>query len=373
MKFKTNAKQLLEVLTRASLFINKRSYQQHLKAVEIEARENKITIRATNLDLYYQESLDVFDVEEGITLVSCEQLINIIKSSKVKKLTPITCNLIDGKFHTNIDNITSELTNFLDKELPNRTLKISKELTLDTKEFFKLLNNTKEFQSDEESRRYIKGLYLETTSNDATTQVLRGVATNGHILALHDMKISHNNELQKGVIIPDYCINNLYKILAKSNNPTITLQLNEHEITFKIDNISLYSSLIDATYPNYSKVIPSYSDNTLTANTQEFYELVNLYNRFRKSCVLEFNIENNKAKVENVIFGCDDSIAIIKREIDMITTFKNKYAIRFDMRYLKIILDQIEEQEVTFGLNENSNPAVIKSANNIFVILPCRL
>jgi DNA polymerase-3 subunit beta len=88
---------------------------------------------------------------------------------------------------------------------------------------------------------------------------LRAVATDGHRLARADVDAPSGSEGMPGIIIPRKTVGELQKLV---DNPdvTVTVELSDAKIRFTIGAVVLTSKLIDGTFPDYQRVIPTGND-----------------------------------------------------------------------------------------------------------------
>jgi hypothetical protein len=82
------------------------------------------------------------------------------------------------------------------------------------------------------------------------------VATDGHRLARYEMPLPAGAENIPGVIIPRKTVMEIRKLVDEAAD-NISMELSENKVKFSFDHIVLTSKLIDGTFPDYQKVIPS--------------------------------------------------------------------------------------------------------------------
>ena len=74
-----------------------------------------------------------------------------------------------------------------------------------------------------------------------------------------------------GVIIPRKCVAELRKLLDEVDG-TVQVSLSESKIRFGLGNAVLTSKLIDGTFPDYSRVIPTANDKLLKLDPRSLEE-----------------------------------------------------------------------------------------------------
>src|SRR5262249_36994846 len=112
------------------------------------------------------------------------------------------------------------------------------------------------------------GIFLHV-GEDAGGNVLKAAATDGHRLARVMVPCPAGAEGMPDVIIPKKCIAELRKLLDEVDG-TVGVSLSETKVRFDFGNAILTSKLIDATFPDYSRVIPTANDKLLRIDPRSF-------------------------------------------------------------------------------------------------------
>ena len=102
---------------------------------------------------------------------------------------------------------------------------------------------------------------------------LRAVATDGHRLARAEIEAPAGAEGMPGIIIPRKTVSELQK-LVDDPDVAVTVELSDTKIRFTIGSVVLTSKLIDGTFPDYQRVIPTGNDKKLTIDRQSFASAV---------------------------------------------------------------------------------------------------
>jgi DNA polymerase-3 subunit beta len=134
------------------------------------------------------------------------------------------------------------------------------ELNLSAEHRRRLLMTTASAISDETTRYYLNGSFIQLKEGR-----LRVVSTDGHRLLLTSIPFSgdYNEILETGVIIPGPACH----AISKMDDAVIRIDRRAVEA---IGTSKRYASkLIDGTFPDYSRVIPSPSENHVTLNRVE--------------------------------------------------------------------------------------------------------
>ena len=122
--------------------------------------------------------------------------------------------------------------------------------------------------STEETRYYLNGIYFHATDAEGT-KILRAVATDGHRLARVEAPLPDGAENMPGVIVPRKTIGELRKLIDETGE-AVDIAMSDTKIRFGFGKAILTSKLIDGTFPDYERVIPSGNDKTLDIECKGF-------------------------------------------------------------------------------------------------------
>lgn len=117
--------------------------------------------------------------------------------------------------------------------------------------------------SAEETRFYLCGVYLH-----AVGERLIFVATDGVKLGRVTVEPEVPAPAFDGIIIPAGTVSEL-KRLSDSKAGTVTLRLAANAIEAMVDDVVIYSKLVDATYPDYERVIPQQNTNVALIDRED--------------------------------------------------------------------------------------------------------
>ena len=135
-----------------------------------------------------------------------------------------------------------------------------------------IIDRTRFAISNEETRYYLNGIYFHAAKAGGT-EVLRGVATDGHRLARVEVPLPKGAGEMPGVIVPRKTVGEVRKLLDESDG-SVDIELSDTRIRFAFGNVTLISKLIDGTFPDYERVIPTGNDKILNVPCKEFADAV---------------------------------------------------------------------------------------------------
>ena len=367
MKITVEQGTLLRALAHTQSIVERRQTIPILANVLLEAAGDIVSLKATDNELEIAEKIPAKVDEEGAITVPAHKLYDIVRRLPEGAELSITFSE-----ETNQVNITSGRSKFaLSSIAPEGFPSMAREETpfsfeLSSEQLLMLINQTSFAVSVEETRYNLNGIYLHAKNGK-----LVAVATDGHRLACVKTALPEGAKDIPGVIIPRKTIGEVAK-LAGENVENIQISLSANQIRFKMNDVELSSRLVDGTYPDYEKVIPTGNDKTVEADAKA---LANVIERVavvsEKSRGIKLSLRENLLQVSAA--AVDEGSA--EDELDAVYT-NEELDIGFNYRYLLDILAQIKGQNVKMTLQDGVSPVILQDAADstaLFVLMPMRV
>jgi DNA polymerase III subunit beta len=247
--------------------------------------------------------------------------------------------------------------------------------TLTAAELRSLVDRTRFAISTEETRYYLNGIYLHATKNDEVP-VIRAVATDGHRLARVEMVMPEGAAGMPGVIVPRKTVIELRKLVDESEDE-IQISLSETKIRFATGEAALTSKLIDGTFPDYDRVIPSHNDKILEVKCKEFAEAVDRVSTIstEKSRAVKLAIAPGTNGGSLAVSATSPENGTAVEEIDA-TYLAEPIEIGFNSRYLLDITAQIDGEGAQFVMSDSASPTIVRDradSSALYVLMPMRV
>ena len=375
MEFKINSTDLLKALSHIHGIVEVRHTLPILSNIILEAKDDKLILSSTNLDIYCSDKIKAEVLQPGEVSVSAVTFFEIIKrlpsGSEVLMIMEegeneirLTC----GRSKFNLSTLkTDDFPIISDSDL-------STNFVLSADELIRIIDKTKFAVSNEETRYYLNGIFLHKAERNSI-QFLRAVATDGHRLAQYDIPLPQGAEDITGIIIPKKTIYELRKVLDDANGD-VSVSLNENKIKFSFNDLKVVSKVIDGTFPDYTKVIPQKNDKNFKTNNSDLKNAIDRVsavaaNEESKSKAIKFCIENNSLSlsVESQSKGSANEMIDVNYSGD-------KVDIGFNSKYIIDICNEVDGDEISISLSDSISPAIIldKTDENLFfVLMPMRI
>lgn len=372
MRFTIERSTLLKTLSHVQSIVEKRNTIPVLSNVRIEALGDGINFKATDMDTEITEIADAKIEQQGATTAPAHMLYDIVRKlsdgSEVELVFPDEkgqLSIASGRSKFSLSTIAVEDFPVISGDSLPINFVMAKE---DLKD---VIDRTQFAVSTEETRYYLNGLYVHAKT-EGETKVLRVVATDGHRLACVESPLPAGAEKLSGVIVPRKTVAEIRKLLEDERADNIAVSLSENKIRFVLEDITLTSKLIDGTYPDYERVIPTDNDKVLEVSVKELSSAVD-----RVSVVAERTRAIKLIADRNhvVLTTSSPDMGSALEEVEAV--YENEaLEVGYNFRYLLDILSEIKGEKVQVTFSDSSSPSVIhdtSDASAIYVLMPMRV
>lgn len=230
-----------------------------------------------------------------------------------------------------------------------------------------LIDLTNYAAATDEDRPVFTGALLEIKENEVTM-----VATDTHRMAVKKITIDEPATTPMRAIIPTKTLAEVSRLLPTDNPAMINIIWNRTQIVFNFESIYIISRLIEGTYPEYEKVIPSQFDSSAVIDRREFAGAVDRVSLLAKD--ISYNVIRYDWAESNVTLSTQNTEIGMAKE-DVAVEFKGTpFTISFNGRYISDILRHSTGDNIHLFLKQNG-PVVIRQDNNpnyIYVVTPVR-
>ncbi len=372
MKLTIERGALLRSLAHVQSVVERRNTIPILSNVLLEAAEGRLSLTATDMDLTIVEEVPANVGSGGATTAPAHTFYDIVRKLPDGAEVEVTTSADGGQM-----TLKSGRSNFTLSTLPKEDFPaagasdLPQSFQLQAGEAKNLIDRTRFAISTEETRYYLNGIYVHAAKSDSVS-VLRAVATDGHRLARFEMPLPAGAEDIPGVIVPRKTVNELRKLIEESDEP-LEVSLSETKVRFAFGDTVLTSKLIDGTFPDYERVIPSGNDKVMEVDCKAFASAVDRVSTIssEKSRAVKMTVANGVVTLsatspENGSADEDLAISYDGPELE----------IGFNSRYLLDIAQQIEGEGAQFAMSDAASPTIVRDvadASALYVLMPMRV
>ena len=361
---------LLKSLSHVQSVVERRNTIPILSNVLIEAStDGSLKLMATDLDLQIVDRVEAQVETAGATTVPAHTLFDIVR--KLPEGSQVSLSAAEGKML-----VVAGRARFNLATLPRDDFPVIAEGELPTKfelpaETLKqIIDKTRFAISTEETRYYLNGIFWHVA--DDGQPVLKAAATDGHRLARVTLARPDGAEGMPDIIIPRKCVAELRKLLDEIDG-SVGVSLSSSKIRFDMGQALLTSKLIDGTFPDYSRVIPTGNDKILKIDPRSFEEGVDRVSTIATEKTRAVKMSLDRDKITLSVTSPENGTAAEEVPGDYAA---QGFDIGFNSRYLLDILGQIEGDTVEVHLADASAPTLIRENDKspaLYVLMPMRV
>ena len=358
---------LLKSLGHVQSVVERRNTIPILSNVLIEARDDgSLRLMATDLDLQIDESVLAQVSQAGATTISAHTFFDIVR--KLPEGSQVEISASDGKMQ-----VVAGRARFNLSTLPRDDFPVIAEGELPTKfelpaaTLRQIIDKTRFAISSEETRYYLMGIFLHIAD-----EKLKAAATDGHRLARVTVDKPDGADGMPDVIIPKKCVGELRKLLDEVEG-SVEVSLSATKVRFGLGSAVLTSKLIDGTFPDYNRVIPTGNDKLLKLDPKSFMAGVDRVATIasEKTRAVKMSVERDKITLS--VTSPENGLAVEEIAADY---GSDSLEIGFNARYLMDILHEIEGDTVEVHLADAAAPTLLRESdksNALYVLMPMRV
>ena len=258
---------LKDALAKAKEVIEKRNTIPILSHIHLTSDKDRLFITGTDLDLYITIAVPA-TVEPGYNITAnVHNLFDLVKNAPKGSMTTLT-QAPNSQLLVDFGGRPMQIHTLPSDDFPVDCVKVQEPSTfvIPGKSFWDGLDATMFAISTEETRYYLNGIYMHRHHD---TNELMMVTTDGHRLAHQSLSV-FDFGLARGVIIPRKTSKVLHKMMkGKACPKDITIEVPKGDyplaLRFQWGDITVTSKMVDGTFPDYPRVVPSDSYTTIVA------------------------------------------------------------------------------------------------------------
>ena len=369
-------KELFEGIQTVGKAVATRSSLPILTHVRIAAKDGKVSMMATDLEMWMEHTLPGVGItEDGAA------------TAPARNFTELLAAMPDADVSVTVEDETNTLH--------LRCLKANYKLLGLSADEFPLLPQVKEdsrFVIDRETLKDAVRQTIFATSTDETRAILTGVlvvfqgdslklvATDTHRLAVRDCPVKEGSG-SASAIVPSRAMNELLRIVGNEEGDVV-VTLSGNQIQFQVDDASgskttLISRLIDGQFPNYERVIPAQATKTLTVERAPLAAAVKRASIVARDSASRVVLRTTEDGDKLTITAESGSVGNAYEEVEVARTGDDTpVEIAFNAKYLADVLNVLDTEGLHIELTEPLRPGVIRptdTADYLCVLMPMQV
>ncbi len=349
MKFFVQRDTFFKALQKVINVIPTKSTVEILYNILLSAKDNKLFITATDLEITQISWRDCEIEKEGEITIPGKLLLDIIRELPNLKID----------FNTNEDNkilIKSDMGEYkLSGESKNEypstpTLESEKKVELDNTKLKKMIEKTIFACSTDHFRPALTGVLCQFLD-----QEYRMVATDGHRLVKIIDKSYSGDSINQDLIVPTKALNFVARNLPEDGKQHITIS--EKHVLFELPDTKIFTRIINEPYPDYERVIPKEFSKEMIIKRDNLISSVKRVSLFSNPITSQIRLNIS-----------DDVISISAQDVDFGGEANERIECKFNgdnleiaynSNYLMDILKHLDTTEIRLNFNDTDGPGLV--------------
>jgi DNA polymerase III subunit beta len=366
MKFETLRDTLLAPVQAVVGVVERRQTMPILANLLLSVGDVGLAVTATDMEVELVANTSVEIQEKGEITVPARKLLDICRA--LPEGAKLSVYLDKGKLCLRSGRSRFTLATLPAADFPSvEDIHVQRGFAISQKQLRDLIARTAFSMAQQDVRYYLNGLLLETGESR-----LRAVATDGHRLALCDLKTSVAEGQVQQVIVPRKGILELQRLLGDGDTQA-QIELGTNHLRVTLPGIRFTSKLIDGRFPEYERVVPKGGDKVFIANRQHLRETLNraaiLSNEKYRGVRLQLTPKHLKVMAHNPEQEeAEDELEVQYQGSEL--------EIGFNVTYLLDALTALEGEQVHITLTDANSSCLIRAPENEecrYVVMPMRL
>jgi DNA polymerase-3 subunit beta len=228
-----------------------------LSNILLVAKDGKLTLSGTDLDISVTVSIDAEVEKEGSVTVPAKKFAEIARELPT---APVHIHADGVEIRIECGKSRFKLFGLPPEEFPSfPEVDSGDSWSMQASDLHELISKTSFAVSSEESRPILNGVLWQLRDGTASM-----VATNGHRLARLTVPLEGGGAPEMDLIVPPKALQQVARLFEKEGE--VAVSRSQNHLAFRTAARSVYTRLIEGPYPNYQQVIPTDNDKKAIAS-----------------------------------------------------------------------------------------------------------
>ncbi len=357
---------LLKPLQRICGVVERKSTLPILTHVLLEAAEH-LQLIGTDTEIEVQATCPARILQTGVTTLPARKLLDICRALPEQAELELSCQgdkayLRSGKSRFQLGSLPSQ--DFPRLQLDTQAARTT---PLQADQLRAVIEHAHYAMAQQDVRYYLNGLLLELGAGR-----LRGVASDGHRLALCENPLAADFPVIQALLSRKAVL----ELLKQLDDPEVAVQLtlSKQALHLQMPEGAFLSKLIDASYPDYNRVIPAPSGRVLTGSRSELREALArvavLSSDKFNSVIMTLTPENTSICLRN------PEQEEAQEELTLHYHGEGNLEVGYNVKYVLDALNALVGEHIKMEFAEHNQAALLRDPNEpsaLAVVMPMRI
>jgi DNA polymerase-3 subunit beta len=365
MRIITTKQALVEGLGIANKAVSSRSSIQVLSGVLIDAREDGITLSATDMEISIKAPIAGRVEQPGSLVVPARIATEIARSLPIGDVV-LEQRAGETQMEIRAGESVFTLHSLPAVDFPQLPVFRGEGFTVDKPAFIETVDRVAPSASRDETRPVLTGVLIRFDRNK-----VQMVATDSYRLSVKETPVESSVSGEVEVIVPARTLLELSRIAGSTSDTSLVIEPTENQVLFKVGGISLISRLIDGQFPNFRQLIPETFDYEVAVDHDELLEAVRRIGLLaQKSAPLRLRFGDNTLTISAESQDVGKALEAIPIQYSGDTL-----EIGFNPEFLEAGVAAVRESPVYLRFISPLRPGLVKGSGDdfLYLVMPIRL
>ena len=369
MKFTFDRDAMIKEISIAQEIISNKKASSILSNVMLNAYNNSLVIKATDIKVNFETQIPVQVIEEGSTTVYCDKFMGILTSLPDGEIEFI--QEVNGE-EQSVNVVIKPVSKKIKFQIKSQSQEQFPEFAsfenlpyfeVSSKDIKEMIAQTSFAVSEDETRYFMNGVFFEKKDSN-----LNLVATDGRRLSFASKQILEGVQDFNSSIVHPKVLNIILKHAPEEGN--IQVAIAEKMVFFKFANYKFGSVLLEGQFPNYERVIPQSQAHVFHVYKTDLTDALRRVALMvdKKAGRIFFNISSGVLKITSSQSDLGSADEEIPCEYD-----GDNYVIAVNYRYVDEPLKGIDSEKIAFEFTEEMKAVTMRpepAADFFHIIMP---
>jgi DNA polymerase-3 subunit beta len=368
MKFSVSREKFIGSLGVAARGVSTRSAIQTLAGIKLEAREGAgVELQATDMELGIRVVAEASVERPGSVVLPGRLLLDVVRSLPKDDLT-LEYRSTEGDVEVVSGPARFHLRTLPADEFPKLPeVGEASTMRVPAQAFVETIGRVARSASRDETRPHLTGVLVSASERE-----LRMVATDSYRLSVKETSLEDALEGSLEANVPARTLQELARISATDGGDRIEIAALEHQVIFRVGEVTLSSRLVEGRFPNYKQLLPETFDHELHVSGSELLEVVRRISLLaQKNAPLRLRFAEGSLEVSAQTPDIGEASEALPVPFD-----GEALEIGFNPEFLRDGLESAESDDLILKLHSPLRPGLIQSGDDggfIYLVMPIRL
>ena len=363
MKLKCVIEKITNAISKAEKITGKNLNLPILNCVLLEAKNNNLIIKSTNLDLGIEISISADVEKEGIIAVNGSVFKNLL--SNISNKDNLLLETKNNNLFISSKNNTATIKSNPNDDFPSiPKIESEKSLSLDAKKIIKGLRSVWYSASVSSIKPELSSVLINTDNN-----YIYFAATDSFRLAEIKIPIKSEEKIEN-ILIPFKNIPEIIRVFEDVEGD-IEIKFTKNQISFQYNGIYLTSRIIDGVFPDYKQLIPKEFTTeavVLLNDLTNVFKITNIFSDKFNQVSFNINPQNKKFEIKSKNDEVGENINMVPAALS-----GDNLEINFNCKYITDCFQSIATDSVVMQFNGLNKPMIIRGVSDnqfLYLVMP---